>query len=184
MECMIGMPGRRDLVNLYDLPDDAINLEQIVTVLSHINRYNGRGDGQVSVMHHSVFTALIAKYRAHGASVQLGALCHDFGEAFTGDIINPIKQLAPEIKRIEFSVMSAISRTIDTGMFYSSYVKEIDLAALYYEAIQIGFDVSKWGISTQVMNFDRIGELYEQALSYKVANVIEMHKRLCDEVTG
>lgn len=145
-ECLIGMPGVKGLVNLCSIPPNQINLHSIVRTLSKYPRFGARGKIGVSVLRHSYLVCLILRRWGYNERFQLGGLCHDFSEAFIGDLIQPIKSMLPEFKELEDSVMLQISEVFDCGHYDSVEVKNADIAALKVEAVYEGFCIEDWNL--------------------------------------
>ena len=146
VQCLIGLPHRSELVDLLALPKDAVQIIPIMRTLSNLNRFSGRGSQTVSVMTHSAFVAFILQEQGYEKDICLGGLCHDFGEAFVGDMISPVKDFFPGFKWLEQKVMSRIAELYHIGRHNSLAVKNADMIALAYEAKWCGFDVSEWNL--------------------------------------
>ena len=100
---------------LFDIlePDpNMVDINEIAHCLSYECRYNGHipGDNFLSVAEHSVAVCERIQRDVDSGSVNvyLIALLHDAHEAYTGDIVAPLKRLLPEIKEIEVSIQSVI----------------------------------------------------------------------------
>lgn len=95
-------------------PEEA-HIEDIAHHLSLICRYGGATAGHYSVAEHSV---LISEYAEHGLGrtphEAMQALLHDAHEAYTGDIIRPIKAcvatISDVIERIQHDIQLAVCR--------------------------------------------------------------------------
>lgn len=73
-------------------PDPAaIRLTDIARHLSRLNRYTGAGMLPISVAQHSLLVSRAVERQ--GARLALLALLHDAHEAYTGDIVTPMKNL-------------------------------------------------------------------------------------------
>lgn len=71
--------------------------ERIIEVLSRIPRFVGWGDGQISVLEHSIHTYLLCKAECPiNYRLQLLCLIHDFPECIYGDIPSYIKEQFPQ----------------------------------------------------------------------------------------
>ena len=100
---------------LFDIlnPDpNMVDIEEIAHCLAYECRYNGHipGNNFLSVAEHSVFTCERIQRDVESGSVNVAliALLHDAHEAYTGDIVAPLKRLLPEIKEIEKTIQEAI----------------------------------------------------------------------------
>jgi len=74
-------------------PDVAqVDLDDIAHSLSMICRYNGHVSKHYSVGHHVIFVyEMLRRLKASEPRLALLGLMHDFEEAYTGDIIGPMK---------------------------------------------------------------------------------------------
>lgn len=89
-------------------PDDIDSLD-IAHGLSQICRYNGRTPIFYSVAQHSLLVASLAAHADEPPTVTLAALLHDAAEAYTGDIIRPLKGLLhPTFHAHELAIETAI----------------------------------------------------------------------------
>jgi len=94
-------------------PDpNMIDIEEIAHCLAYECRYNGHipGDNFLSVAEHSVAVCERIQRDVESGSVNVAliALLHDAHEAYTGDIVAPLKRLLPEIKEIERTIQEAV----------------------------------------------------------------------------
>ncbi len=119
-----------------------IDIEDIIHSLSAIGRFNGHTPRLYSVAEHSMLVARIVS-----PEHRLGALLHDAAEAYTGDMISPIKSNSGRIyksleKRIERAIEQHFGVQIDTPQ-----IKRADLIALYIEAVTFyGAErIADWG---------------------------------------
>jgi 5'-deoxynucleotidase YfbR-like HD superfamily hydrolase len=97
------------LINLYDPDPDDFNIRDIALGLSNLNRFNGQTRPGYNVAQHSVHVARM--FEKLDPKLRLGALLHDAHEAYTGDIVRPIKgmpELKMPIREIEDRVTIAI----------------------------------------------------------------------------
>lgn len=94
-------------------PDgNMVSIEEIAHCLAYECRYNGHvpGDNFLSVAEHSVEVCERIQRDVESGSVNVAliALLHDAHEAYTGDIVAPLKRLLPEIKEIEKGIQDII----------------------------------------------------------------------------
>ncbi|MFZ5593689.1 MAG: YfbR-like 5'-deoxynucleotidase [Pseudomonadota bacterium] len=85
------------LVDLIDPKPEHISIEDIAWSLSRTARFNGSTSGEFvySVAQHSVWVSMvIQQFWGRDTSVALQALLHDAHEAYTGDIVTPMKRMA------------------------------------------------------------------------------------------
>lgn len=100
--------------NIINLTDDVygnLTVEDIVEGLAHIDRFNGRAEEPITVLQHSYAMYLYAKdCMSYSHKYALQVLLHDAHEALLGDSVTPLKQLVPEIKKVEEQVQERILR--------------------------------------------------------------------------
>lgn len=107
------------LVDLVDPKPEHISIEDIAWSLSRTARFNGSTGGEFvySVAQHSVWVSMaIQQFWGRDASFALKALLHDAHEAYTGDIVTPMKRmesLHPAIAEIEERLQRTIHVALD-----------------------------------------------------------------------
>ena len=108
-----------------------IDIEDIAWSLSNLCRYNGHCKFY-SVAEHSIYASqyLPSKYALEG-------LMHDAAEAYIGDISTPVKQLLPDIKKIEHVMLKCIAEKFKLEYPFREAIKKVDLRLLATEASQI-----------------------------------------------
>lgn len=87
-------------------PDDIV-IEDIAHHLAQICRFGGACRRHYSVAEHSVLVQELTARMGAPLPVQLGALLHDAGEAYCGDICRPLKFLAGRLREIEHAIEAA-----------------------------------------------------------------------------
>jgi uncharacterized protein len=93
---------------------DMIVPEDIAHALSRIERYGGHSKSPINVAAHSVAVAWILEWQGWGPETQLEGLCHDMPEAYTGDVIQPLKRMLGEgFAVIERRVERAVAERFD-----------------------------------------------------------------------
>ena len=109
-----------------------IDIEDIAWSLSNICRYNGHCKHFFSVAEHSIYASqyLPSKYALEG-------LMHDSAEAYIGDISTPVKQLLPDVKKIEYGILKCVAEKFKLEYPFHKDIKKIDLRLLATEASQI-----------------------------------------------
>lgn len=167
----IGLPGKRELVDLRCLQFEDVQLENIFTTLENINRFAGRAEGKITVARHSVFVSMILEATNHSLDIVLGGVCHDFSEAFIGDVIKPIKDAFPGIKELENSVMRQIAEYKNIGFWNAREVKWADMVAVGYEAETCGFDTSCWDLPDRDVSDLLLG------MCWRLSGEHELHRR-------
>ena len=128
-----------DLVNPYNT---VIDVDDIAWALSNINRFGGHAKLPINVASHSLmvsrFCAVIAKSKGFDAAeiarVQLAGLCHDFAEAYLGDIPAPLKAVVPEFKNLEKTFDRVIRSRLNLPHWDVTIVHKADWLALLIEA--------------------------------------------------
>ena len=119
---------------------DAVHLADIAWHLSHIHRWCGATTRPVSVAEHSLFVAEILEREIGNAPPELvlAALLHDAHEAYTGDIITPVKHyLGDAYHNLERSVQRAIEvrfGVADWARCHAGTIKHCDHIAAATEA--------------------------------------------------
>lgn len=123
-----------------------INIDDIVLGLANINRFNGRhkdGERPITVLEHSYAMYLYMRYLNEEGPSQTGlipcyadplaGLIHDAAEAFIGDIITPVKNLCPDVKTLENTILCHLHDAlhIQTAGVVASY--DALLMAFEYE---------------------------------------------------
>lgn len=93
-----------------------IRIEDIAHALSLQCRFNGHCDEFYSVAEHSVEVCKLVEEISMERIIVLTALLHDAAEAYTGDVVSPIKKLLPEFNRIETNLERHIAERF--GLLY------------------------------------------------------------------
>lgn len=94
------------LLDLHSPSTKDIDYTDIAWALGRTPRYNGHTHVDWTVAHHSVVLA-------HAdPTLGLHMLLHDAAEAYIGDIVAPVKDLAPQIKEVEEGIWRAIYKKI------------------------------------------------------------------------
>ena len=86
---------------------DQVNPVDIAHALALTCRYNGHIPMHYSVAQHCVEVHNLLVQETGDLELAYAGLCHDAAEAYTGDMVNPLKQLMPEFKRLE-KVLDAV----------------------------------------------------------------------------
>jgi hypothetical protein len=141
MRCIDGT-----LYDLTSLKAGDFDIYNIAWGLGRTLRYGGHIREDYTVAHHSIVMSYVVP-----EEYALEALLHDAAEAFTGDIIYPVKSLFPEVSEFEdilvfqimrqFGVKTARSRQLDNGEFLyikSDPIAEFDLKLMEHECFDQG----------------------------------------------
>jgi uncharacterized protein len=116
---------------------DMIDIMDIATGLANECRFARQIDRFYSVAEHSIACAQFAiDHGMHYETVR-NVFCHDFAEAYIGDIPKPLKIMLPELKQIERRIDRAIEqRFAEWGLrldLNDPVIKAIDWAMLFAE---------------------------------------------------
>jgi len=150
----------------FDLADpkpDQFTLADIAGALSKICRFGGQVGKFYSVAQHSVLCADQAMLDGLPLSVRRAALMHDAAEAFTGDIVKPLKVMLPEFAEIERRVEYVVNLKYGllTGPYDWDRVKEIDRAMLMAERRMLfSADQVEWTGERDVRRIELAAECY------------------------
>lgn len=129
--------GRRldfDRVHEYDFP-----IEEIAQAISRACRFNGHTANFYSVAEHSVHVSREVQRLGFGPRTALAALLHDGEEAYTGDVVRPLKEylasselraLCQRLTHRIWEVHDAIGANVDI-------VKQVDAAVQAAEWEQV-----------------------------------------------
>lgn len=102
--------------------------------LSKLCRFGGHLIGMYSVAEHSVHCAAIAQADGLAEAAQRAVLLHDAAEAFTGDIVKPLKIMLSEFPAIERRIEACIAAKFGVDFdAWADVVREIDRAMLIAE---------------------------------------------------
>jgi uncharacterized protein len=116
-------------------PDPSqFTLADIGGALSKICRFGGQIDRFYSVAEHLVECARQAEEDGLNRGEKLAVFCHDFHEAFIGDVVKPLKIMFPDFSRLEDHIDAAIEEKFGVDFQANLHVvKEIDRAMLIAE---------------------------------------------------
>lgn len=106
------------VVHLLQPHPGTIVFEDIAYPLSRIARYNGHtlGTFQYSVAQHSLWCAWIAqKYFKTPPATTLKVLLHDAHEAYTGDLVTPLKRQLDRIDDIQTGLQDVIHQALNVS---------------------------------------------------------------------
>lgn len=112
---------------------DDIHIYEIAKVLSRTPRFRGHTKQFYSVAEHCVWVSSLVPQE-----FKLAALLHDAHEVYSGfgDVASPVKNLCPQIKKIELGIDKVIAEKMgfDVALFYDPVVKQADLTMLLTES--------------------------------------------------
>ena len=129
------------IVSLKDPDPATIRIEDIAHSLSRTVRWNAHCHPAYTVGDHSIACMECAFRAGYPGIVQLAALLHDAAEAYTGDIVSPLKSLlGSDIKRIEAGLMASVWKSLCRGLpeeYRNPVIKEIDRLMLSTEGFRL-----------------------------------------------
>lgn len=115
------------------------DIHDIARALSNTCRFGGHSCRFYSVAEHSVHASRIVP-NAHA----YGALMHDAAEAFTGDMVKPLKELLPDFAEVERKVEEVVAARFGFAAATPRVVKEADMAMLAAEQRQVMGNGDQW----------------------------------------
>lgn len=151
----------RKKFNVLNPTSDMIDIKDIAKGLAYKPHFSGFSQKFFSIAEHSL---LVEEYTRcyHGENnykLRLEALLHDASEAYTGDMIKPIKNLLPNFVVIEKRIQKAIYKKYDITPYKNGFeVKFFDNKAQDVEA-SVFFD------TVEVSRKKQIEEHYVKFLS-------------------
>jgi len=113
---------------IMDPRESEINIVDIAHALSHMCRYNGHCQLFHSVAAHSILVS-----RACKPENALWGLLHDASEAYTGDMVSPLKRYMPQFQAVEDKLMSVICSKFGLPQGMPEDVRYADLVVLATE---------------------------------------------------
>ncbi len=133
-------------VDLMDPQPEQICIEDIAWSLSRTARFNGATSGEFtySVAQHSVWVSMaVQRFWNKDADFALKALLHDAHEAYTGDIVTPMKQM-DSIRAAITAIEARLQRVIHIALEVSCpgeeeqhIIKQTDTLASMVEAYHL-----------------------------------------------
>lgn len=149
------------IIDLSAIKASDISLEDVVGGLANINRFNGRHNeysSPITVLQHSYAMYLYATHLQPGnKDLAISCLIHDAPEAYTGDILAPIKEQLPLIGEIERNIFKALADTYLLPTDFSNDVSRIDALACFVEwssFVAPNIEVCKQNLSEFVLDKD------------------------------
>lgn len=119
-----------------DIESNVVDIVDIAWALSHACRFNGHCRQFYSVTQHSYHVAWLVS-EEH----RLQALLHDAAEAYTGDMVRPLKKFLPEYIALQKRVDRHIFRTFGVAEELHSEVKRADNVMLATEMLRFMPDI-------------------------------------------
>lgn len=90
-----------------------VNILDLVVQLGRQLRFNGFGDKEYTVLHHSMLVSMIWLRMGFDPSKLVYVLVHDCHEAYTGDIPSPIKAAIGKIASDKINPIAQLEKKID-----------------------------------------------------------------------
>lgn len=112
--------------------NDVVHFD-IAIPLSRIARFNGHTVDFYSVAEHCLLAWFVSQKEGCDVATQLAALLHDAHEAYTGDLISPLKKHAAGLCDLDAKIQSEIERFYGVEGHDRAAVKLIDVACLHAE---------------------------------------------------
>lgn len=165
-----------------------VTVEEIAVQLGRIPRWCGATKQFVSVLHHSLFCARVAEERGHRLDGVISALCHDFHEAFTGDI--PMPFVSNQIKRLQDNLDRRIFAVLEIPWVGYDKISSVDAAVRVAEAYEFcapeayQHGALEWGeadarvIAAIRDEFNRTGDTTNGLEAYGVRRFLDRYKNL------
>lgn len=113
---------------ILDPREEEICITDIAHALSNLCRFNGHCSSFHSVAAHSVLVSHLCKPKN-----ALWGLLHDASEAYTGDMVSPLKRYMPEFQKVEDRLMEVICSKYGLPPEMPDDVAEADLQVLALE---------------------------------------------------
>lgn len=119
--------------------EDMIEPYDIAAGLSRACRFAGQLSGEIehySVAQHSLILACLVRRQTTSPDLVAAALLHDAHEAYTGDLITPLKSALPGIEALHARLDRAIADRFgfDADLFADPLIKGLDRALTAREA--------------------------------------------------
>ena len=142
---------------------DDVFISDIAHALAFQCRYNGHSVGHLSVARHCLWVSNQLQSTLH-PELMLTGLLHDAAEAYTGDLIRPLKH-RPELAsflEIEHAIELVICDVFDIDLF-NPLVKEADVWVLMNIEQQARLEYNGDAHSDELAFLDRFHELTRSA---------------------
>lgn len=109
---------------------DMIRIEDIARGLSNSAHFGGQTKQYFSIAQHCmlVYELMPTEYM-EDYTMGMAALLHDASEAYTGDMLKPLKNMLPEFKKIEDRIMEVIFTKYDLPLETMRSIKVYDMNA-------------------------------------------------------
>jgi hypothetical protein len=144
--------GGRIFYPLDPRPEE-VHIDDILTSLSRIIRYNGLSDAWIVVAQHLCNCEMMANHDGIPLKQRLAILAHDFAETYIGDMIRPIKCRIPEFKKIEAKVRDAIEWELEIPYCDPDIIKHYDNLAWAWEKRDIFSSSREWPYTPELPDY-------------------------------
>lgn len=149
------------IINIADFQPEYVNVYDIATVLSHINRFNGHTPKPYSVLQHSKLVLDLFKDTTSSFSrdfdSEMACLLHDAAEVYIGDVIYPLKHSEDFefFREMDDNISQIIYREfgINTIYIYWDAIKQCDRQACYIESTWFFKNLTE-GYYTSIIEMD------------------------------
>lgn len=125
---------------------EMVDILDIATGLSNQGHFNGQSPKMFSIAQHCIMVFFEYKMQNPEATdeMKLLALLHDASEAYTGDIIKPLKIYLPNFVNIENAIMQAIALRFRLPIERMAEIKSYDLLVqnIEYNAFYRGTEIT------------------------------------------
>lgn len=117
-------------LNFADPSADQIDISDIAKGLSFRGHFGGQTQEFFSIAQHSLMVlSLLNESGCKDDELRLAALLHDASEAYTGDMVKPLKIMLPEFKKIEDQITDVIFKKFDIPIEFIKEIKPFDIEA-------------------------------------------------------
>lgn len=174
------------IIDLTDIKAGDITLEDVVGGLANINRFNGRHNAYskpVTVLQHSYAMYLYVKQtQPDNQNLAITCLIHDAPEAYTGDIIAPIKKYLPQIAEVERKIFDVLAMVYKLPTTMSEGVKNVDNLACQTEWAEVvapnadvcAHNLKYYGGTDKLpTEYEHMGEALDKALALSTTELIK-----------
>jgi len=140
------------VVDILALKPSDFNIRDIAHSLNHICRFNGHTSKFYSVAQHSLHVSELMRQAGYSPILVLMGLLHDAHEAFTGDMVTPMKKLFPYFEVISNNIQDVIWKKygLNPSSADTAIIKEYDTMSLLIEAKYLMGD-PQWARDIEVL---------------------------------
>lgn len=109
---------------------EQIDIYDIAKGLAFKAHFGGQTDNYFSIAQHTMLViSLMPSHWKNNYPLCMAALIHDASEAYTGDIVKPLKNLLPEFKVIEDRITEVIFEKFQISLDELKAIKPYDIEA-------------------------------------------------------